>query len=306
MVEKRPYVLGKKGEDVLKAVHFYRYMTVLDVAYLLFAPKALVRVRQLLHSLCGGWDFVKNQFLYRFRLPDVTAGNPERVYVLGAKGREFVSGELGLQVDRGFRHDEGKHLSFSQVRHNLSLTRLLVASQRWVAGVESLKISEIRICYDLSGVVEKVEVEERGRRESVPGVPDAWLHFERDKAGASGGRFPLLLEVDRGTMYRQRFKRHVASRIEFVRSGGYKRLFGTEAVLIAYVATGGTEESEEGRRRALSGWTMEVLKEQRRERWARTFLFGSVPFGQIYARALFEERLWYRPGREEPVGLFEG
>lgn len=138
----------------------------------------------------------------------------------------------------------------------------------------------------------------------MPVVPDAWLLFEKAGGESSPGGFPLLLEVDRGTMYRQRFKRHVASRIEFMRSGGYKRLFGTEAVLIAYVATGGTE-TEEGRRRALCSWTMEVLKEQRRERWARTFLFGSVAFGAIYERQLFEEKLWYRPDREEPVGLFE-
>lgn len=305
VVGKKPFVLTKRGEDVLKEVHFYRYMTALDVAYLLFSPSAIVRVRQLLYSLCGGGDFVRNQYLYRFRLPDISAGNPERVYVLGAKGREFVNRELGLEVDRGFRHNEGKHLSFSQVRHNLALTRLLVAAERWVSVVEGLKISEMRICYDLAGVAVKVDVEERGRKESVPVVPDAWLLFEKAGGEAAPSRFPLLLEVDRGTMYRQRIKRHVASRIEFVRSGGYKRLFGIEAVVIAYVATGGTE-AEDGRRKALGEWTMEVLKEQRRERWARVFRFASVPFDRIYESHLFEEKVWYRPDREEPVGLFEG
>jgi hypothetical protein len=96
----------------------------------------------------------------------------------------------------------------------------------------------------------------------------------------------------------------VASRIEFVRSGEYKRLFGIEAVVIAYVATGGTE-GETGRRKALGEWTMEVLKEQRRERWARVFRFSSVPFGEIYETPLFEGMVWYRPDQEEPVGLFE-
>lgn len=158
MVEKRPYVVGKKGEDVLKAMHFYRYMTALDVAYLLFSPRALVRVKELIFSLCGGGDVVRNQYLYRFRLPDVSAGNPERVYVLGAKGREFVSRELGLEVDRGFRHDEGKHLRFSQVRHNRSLTRLLGAAQRWAAEGESIRVSEMRIRYDLAGAPVKVDI----------------------------------------------------------------------------------------------------------------------------------------------------
>src|SRR5512134_2578155 len=118
VVGKKPFVLGKKGEDVLRAVYFYRYMTAVDVAHLLFSPSSLVRVRQLLFALCGEGDFVRSQYLYRFRMPDVTAGNPERIYVLGARGREFVKGELGHRVERTTRPDEGKHLSFSQVRHN--------------------------------------------------------------------------------------------------------------------------------------------------------------------------------------------
>ena len=81
MVVKTPYILGKRGEGVLKAIHFYRYMTARDVTYLLFSPSAMVRVRQLLASMCGGIDFGRNQYLYRFRMPDVSAGNPERVYV---------------------------------------------------------------------------------------------------------------------------------------------------------------------------------------------------------------------------------
>jgi hypothetical protein len=304
VVGKKPFVLGKKGEDVLRAVYFYRYMTAVDVAHLLFSPSSLVRVRQLLFSLCGAGDFVRNQYLYRFRMPDVSAGNPERIYVLGARGREFLSGEFGFRIERTSRPDEGKHLSFSQVRHNLALTRFLVAAHRWAGESNDFKLSEVKICYDLAASSGKVEAGERGKREKAPVIPDGWLLFERAQKEVSASRYPVLVEIDRGTMYRERFKKHVGSRIEFVRGGGYKNVFGIEAVLIAYV--GIAERGEEGRRETLVSWTRELLKEQRRESWGRTFRFCSVHLDEIYDSPLFAGKVWHRPDRDEPVGLFEG
>ena len=73
-------------------------------------------------------------------------------------------------------------------------------------------------------------------------------------------------------MYKERIKKHVGARIEFVSSGGYKKMCGTAAVTIAYVAIG-----EEGRREALASWTREMWKEERRESWGKTFRFGRAP-----------------------------
>ena len=38
--EEQPYILGRRGEEILRSVHFYRYMAALDVAHLLFSPLA--------------------------------------------------------------------------------------------------------------------------------------------------------------------------------------------------------------------------------------------------------------------------
>jgi hypothetical protein len=59
-------ILGKRGEEILKAVYFYRYMTALDVCS--YAPSSLVHVRPILTELAGGGDYVENEFLYRFPL----------------------------------------------------------------------------------------------------------------------------------------------------------------------------------------------------------------------------------------------
>jgi hypothetical protein len=90
----KPVVVTVKSEQILKAVAFYRYMTALDIAHLLFTPSGLMRMRARLKELSGG-DFVDGEYLYRLRLPDVPKGNPERIYTLGAKGRHYLERVLG-------------------------------------------------------------------------------------------------------------------------------------------------------------------------------------------------------------------
>ena len=145
---------------------------------------------------------------------------------------------------------------------------------------------------------------EKGReREKAAVIPDAWLLFER--TGVEKRNRPILLEIDRGTAYRKDFKSHVRARIEYIREGGaYRRLFGVEAVTIAYVTTGGTVEYRKTRRRSMCAWTMEVLKELGKESWASVFRFVGVSLEEILEAKLFEERVWYRPDQEKAVGLF--
>ena len=127
MVDKKgfdPVVITEKCERIIRAVAFYRYMTAIDVAYGLFSISAIRRVRELLSQLCGGEDFAGNRHLYRFKAPS-EAGNPETVYTRGGRGREFLKEAHG--VDVRWRMD--RHLTYSQVLHNLLLTRVMVAAR---------------------------------------------------------------------------------------------------------------------------------------------------------------------------------
>jgi protein involved in plasmid replication-relaxation len=301
---KAPIVLSRDDEEILKAVHFYRYMTARDVAHSLFPPPTLRRVRDSLVRLCGGDDFKGNQYLYRFRMPKAEAGNPERIYTLGSRGREFLVQELGVAINWHVRPEKGIHLGFSQLMHNLVLTRVLVATRSWAVQSPDFRLIEVRICYEMGSNPVSIDVETEGKMEKVSVIPDAWILFERLKKGEREYVFPVLLEIDRGTMYRQRFKRHVLSRIEFVASGEYRRVFGQEAVVIAYATTGATGEMQEGRRRALCSWTMEALKDSGRESWAEVFRFCSLSYGDIYERNFFQSLDWYRPDLEKVAGLF--
>jgi hypothetical protein len=142
---KKPFILTSRLEEILRAIHFYRFMTSMDVARLLYSPKSITYVRDILSSLAGGTDFKNAQFLFRFKLPNTSTGSTTRIFTLGSKGREFLANEVGLPVDWCYRPAKTKHLSYSQVLHNLLLTRWLVAAQAWVAKQPNSGTEQIRV-----------------------------------------------------------------------------------------------------------------------------------------------------------------
>jgi hypothetical protein len=299
---KKPVVLSHNDERILRSVHFYRYMTALDIAHLLYKPSSIRRVRTVLADLCGKADYVPNQFLCRFRMPAIEAGNPERIYSLGARGRSVLIQEFGIPVNWYMSPEKGVHPNFSQLTHDLILTRFLIAAERFAAVNPNFRLVNTRICYEIGAALS--DAGERGKREKVSVVPDGWLLFER-VIGGSVEQLPVLVEIDRGTMDRNRIKKHVLSRIEFVRSGEYRRMFGVEAVVVAYATTGAKGELDEGRRRRVCAWTMEALKESGHEDWASVFRFASVDRDTIYGAGLFDGAVWYMPDSKNTVSLFE-
>jgi hypothetical protein len=182
----------------------------------------------------------------------------------------------------------------------------LVAARLWCGKGDNCRVSRVHTCYEAGQEYPSVEAVLEGKRQTLAVIPDAWILFEK-RVGEERIFFPVLLEVDRGTAYRVKFKEHVSARCEFIKKGGvYGRLFGREEVLVCYVTTGETEGLREARRRSMCQWGMEVLKEQGRRSWARFFRCSGVSFEEIYEGHVFEERVWYVAGEETPVGLFEG
>ena len=117
-------------------------------------------------------------------------------------------------------------MSFGQLTHNLILTRFLVAAKMWAESRPDFKLLQVRTCYEVGSDYPSVEMVKEGKKESVKVIPDAWLLFERVRKEKVCS-FPFLLEIDRGTAYRNKFKEHIASRIEFIKRGGvYSKLLG--------------------------------------------------------------------------------
>jgi hypothetical protein len=303
--ETKLLILTARDEEILRAMHFYRYMTAVDVAHLLYKPSVLTAARRHLARLSGGGDEITNQYLYRFPLPQPTAGNKERIYTLGSRGRDFLVNEVGLPVAWYFRPEKVRHMSIGQVTHHLTLTRFLVAAQVWSKKQSDFTLPHTRTSYELAKSPATVEVTQGGNRHTVTVVPDAWLKFEQLQAGTHVRFHPILLEIDRGTEHQQKFKQHVRARLEFIKKGGlYSRVFGTEAVMIAYATTGQKPEYRETRRQAMCAWTQEVLVELQKENWASVFRFHSLNLDDLYNTPLFAAPVWYRPDRQTPLPLF--
>jgi hypothetical protein len=214
---------------------------------------------------------------------------------------------VGLPVDWYFRPAKVRFLSYSQVLHALVLTRTLCATAAWAAKQPDFKLSKTRISYELAREAATVEVNKetlpagkQRKTEKLKVIPDAWVEFERN----DGKKFPILLELDRGMEHSRKFKRHVRSRIEFIRSGAYKKMFQADAVLIAYVTTGERPEHWETRRKAMCAWTQEILVDLHMENWSNIFRITSVEYDQLFTAPLFDKPVWYRPYSASPVPLF--
>jgi hypothetical protein len=164
----------------------------------------------------------------------------------------------------------------------------------------NFRISQTRICYELAREAATVEINKEGKVEKLKVIPDAWIEFERN----DGKKFPILLEVDRGMEHGKKYMSHVRSRIEFIRSGAYKKMFQTDAVLIAYMTTGDLSEYRESRCKAMCRFTQGVLADLHMENWSSIFRFTSVVFEELYTSPMFDEPVWYRPDSSSPVPLF--
>lgn len=307
----RLLILATREENILKAIYFYRYMTALDVAHLLFSPKSINHVREILSRLAGGADEQKVQYLYRFRVP-TKRGAGEGIYTLGSRGRDFLENTVGLPVEWYFRPDYASHLSRSYLAHHLTLTRFLVAATTWAGKQADFRLSQVRTSYELEREPATVTISREGKRETLKVIPDAWVLFERLKRGEHERFFPVLLEIDRGTEDSRKFKQHIRSRIEFIKKGGaYSKIFGTGAVIVAYATTGEQPEYRETRRKTLCAWTQEVLVELNKANWATIFRFHSFTPAELYPNNLaehpiFSQPVWYQPDSETPVTLFPG
>ena len=287
-----------RDEEMLQAIAVYRFMTARDIAWLLFSPNSITYARERLASLAGGADGKERAYLYRFAMPTRT-GSRERVYTLGSAGREALL-SLGVPVEGYVPPYKADRLSYSHLAHQLTLTRFVVVANLWVRNHPEYTLADMRLCYEIEKRIAKLHGEKE--RAAALAIPDGWLLFERV---ADRARTPLLVEIDRGSEYQERFKNHVRGRIAFIHSGDYAKVFGIPAVMIAYVTTGQIPAYRETRVKTMAAWTGEVLTELKMERWAGLFRFTSAVYETLYedAHTLFEKPVWYRPDASTPLPL---
>jgi|RhiMetdeSRZDD1v2_1073273.scaffolds.fasta_scaffold09099_8 protein involved in plasmid replication-relaxation len=276
------YPLTDRDERIVRAVATYRFLTALDVAHLLFHPGSLTYVREVLRRMA------ERQLLCRFPLP-MPSGARLNIYAIGAKGRSALA-EGGYYTPSKLRS-----LSYGYLWHCLLLTRFCIAAHYWGADNPSFTLAETRLSYELSRTSPRMTLCADGQETPALVIPDAWLLFER----SDGNQFPILVEIDRGTEYQERFKAHVQGRLELVRSGTYAKVFGMRAVVVAYVTTAACPDAAATRRATMQRWTDELLDDLDLSNWASLFRFAAVEYNTLYTAPLFDAPEWYRPDEPE-------
>jgi len=298
-----PLILTPRHEQILQAVYEYRYMTAQDITHLLFSKGSLAYVRRHMSALAGGNDQQMRHYLYRFPFPTGTAGNRERIFTLGALGRDFLANVLGMPADWYFRPYKSDHLSHSHILHHVLLTRFVVAATAHTRNHATLRLLQSRLCHELARNQAGVARAKNPTSATPVIIPDAMLLFAHQ---ATGARYPVLLEIDRGTTFQSKFQAQIQARLEFIRSGAYKKVFDHPAVTVAYVTTGASPTHVHTRAKTMAAWTHRILTELELQNWGVIFRFTAVSLDTLFADipTLLEEPVWYRPDTAEVVPLF--
>jgi hypothetical protein len=84
-------VLSATDERLIQAVHDLHMATALDLTYYLgFSVKSLPYIRERLARLPGGKGLERNTYLIDFNRPRIGLGPAEKIWALGARGRDFL------------------------------------------------------------------------------------------------------------------------------------------------------------------------------------------------------------------------
>jgi hypothetical protein len=298
----QPLWLSDVDVQLIRAIGTYKYMTAMDVTYLLYTPSSLTYVRKRLSRLAGGADQVPGQYLLRFDPPHIGPGRAQKIFTLGVKGLELLANLQGLdEMDSRYRPYKVIGVSYSFLFHALFLSRCVVAAHFWTCQQDEYVLTDARLSYELGKLPALTSISSQG--ESVSVIADAFLCFERD---TDGERFPILFEADLGSETGKQFRQHIRNRLMYIQSPQYEELAKSRAARICYLTTSKILHYMEIRRATMQRWTHEVLTElgMNQKQWLSVFLFASVDYNLIFQAPLFTKLMWYHPGSQTPVSLW--
>ena len=306
-------VISKRAQEILEAIHTYRFVTAWDIARLFYSPTSINHVRELLALLSGKNDYQDRTYLYRFPLPTTRIGNTEKIYTLGSRGRAYLQ-SCGMDIDWYFRPYKYQFTDdvmtyYQPCLHALTLTRFLVAAQVFCKKSQQWELTTMRTEYTLKKEIAEEQAKKLAvtiplnatngkEQENVIVIPDTWLLFHHTTS-KKGSWKPVFLEIDRATEQQKHFKRQIRARALFLANGGYKKLFGTNKGVIAYATTG-----NDTRLSSMRMWTQEVLTQLNMKKLSSRFLFCSLtPSWEQDEKSLFLAPMWSRASDKHAVPL---
>lgn len=278
---------GPTEVAILTAVERHHYLTARQVTRLLYAPGSLSWSQRRLHRL------TQHGYLTRLCLPRPTrTGSAPLVYTLAGHGRTLLARQ-GFDVARRLRLAETRRHGYLFLAHTLAVNDVLIAAALLARTQPGLTLADFVHERDLKRHATRVSLPDGSRRAVVP---DAWLDLHW--AMASGmHRFPIMLELDRGTTAQVPWRRKVAALVTWAQTV-YPMQFQTRALTIAVVATPGPRRRDE-----LLRWTEAELVATGQPAAAALFRVTGLAADQVAPAEFFLAPTWSTPLTPAPSPL---
>lgn len=206
--------LMPRDEQVIEAVYHYRILTTSQIARLHFTNAHISVAHTRLRKLFDAG------YLYRQSLPTSSPGvnNNEMIYMLDERGGQHLIARLGYDEIRWKRAHNSVGYEFIEHLVAINTFRIEVELACSATGHE---LVEWRDDTTLKQDYDRVYI--ANRRQPVAVIPDGYFAIQ-----VPAGRMHFFLEMDRGNMESERFKRKIAMYDAYWRSELSQRRFGTQ------------------------------------------------------------------------------
>jgi hypothetical protein len=290
------FLITQVYDTLLRAVHTYRMLTVVQATRLLYKLSSATTVSTRLKTLA------EHGYLLRISLP-TTNGQAPLVYMLASLGIRYLE-QGGSDVTSRYRRVEQQEKSYLFLMHTLAVNDVLIASAKLPAVASHITLFEMQHEHilkqtPLSVTISKYEVDGTTGTQRLSVIPDGWLDFRISRDGKKERRASIWLEVDRGTIEAKQFKRKLRGILAAIETGKYTEMFKAKAVTVAFATTSGERRVEQMR-----SWTREALAITHEKGYiSEMFMFTALP-ETIDPFTLFCTPVWYTPFKDkEAVAL---
>jgi hypothetical protein len=259
--KEKPFCITEVYHKLLVAISRYHLVTASQLCRLYYSPGTLTTVKTRLRKL------EQEGYVLTLRMP-TSRGNAPFVYTLANKGLKIMEAagqEANLSYRPGTERDKEKNYLY--LWHTLETNNFLIDAALLQEANPLYPLLETRHDRDLRRSPFYVAVDKGGRVEKVTIIPDGFLVF-----GSPTGELHLWVELDRGTIAINNFRRKVRGIVTFLDSGEYEKVFHTSELTIAIPTTAGEKRAEH-----VIKWIEAELTAMGKSAYAGIFFVAAVP-----------------------------
>lgn len=282
---------NRRQHQCLEALAKFHYLTAEQLSDVCgYSRKTLPTTRVALSHLFHA-RYVRRPRL----LMDGPFGSAPLVYALAKKGYAYL-GERGTAPKGRFRAAEEAQRETIFLKHTLAANAFLVRVIILARQHQQIQILRMIVERDLKRIAVRVRVKvgrDKPRLQSVRVVPDGYVQLQFPDR-----KCELLLELDRGTVDRERMQTKVQSYLPYVEQH-YRDIFQAENPVILFVTTAGSHRLEH-----LVKWTEDELEHCHAKHKNALFRFAACDPNDIRPEELFFSPIWIGAFSRTPIPLF--